>query len=332
MFLFFVLILSVLIAFFFPEIKKEAGLLKEVQPGWLIAALGGQILTYLLTGMEYKYLLSVFNTNENPGIRNLSKAAVISLCFNQTLPSAGISGNLFYFQFLQRFNISKGKIFSLVIEELLIYYASMELFIIFLLCIFKLHAWSSIPLKTTLLSGFFVYPVLGVLILLMNSTGTISRLYKKAVHTKWLKKIFKLNASEFHLNERIELGEIIKQHKQVILKAYVIKLLVSMADIFTLYVIFLGIGFTISPFFILAAYVATNIISLLPFAPGALVLYESSMTYFFVSMGIPMSPAIIVTLVYRLLSFWLPMPIGTFMYRKWLHAGHSKQPDAFAEY
>lgn len=41
-------------------------------------------------------------------------------------------------------------------------------------------------------------------------------------------------------------------------------------------------------------------------------------TAHFASAGVPPGTAIVVTLVYRFLSFWSPMPIGTFLYRQWL--------------
>lgn len=293
-------------------------MLKKIQPGWLLAAIGGQFMTYWLTGMEYLYLLKIFKLPRSPGIKQLSKAAIISLCFNQTVPSAGISGNLFYFRFLKRFNISREKILSLIIEELLIYYASMESFIIFLLCLLRLNCWHSTPLKNTLLTGMAIYPILGGIILLINRKGTLRDIYNKVKSIKWFKKKAISNEEDAYLKETIHLGLLIKNNRDLILKAYLLKLLISFADIFTLYVIFLGLGHTIPVYIISGAFIGTNIISLLPFAPGALILYESSMTYLFVSLGIPLSASIIATLVYRLLSFWLPMPAGTLLYRAWI--------------
>lgn len=317
MFLFFLLILTILFFFYFPEVKKELLLLKKVQVQWLLGALTCQLMTYIFTGQEYLILLKTYRLPKRPGIHDLSKAAIISLCFNQTVPSAGISGNLFYFQFLKRFDISRGKIFSLIIAELLIYYFSMEVFIIFLLLLFYLDAWSSVPLKTTLLSGLAIYPLLGGLIMLANKKGIFKSSYKKVMQIKWLKRILLTDQQEVHVGGHPGIGVMIKNYPFNVLKAVAFKVLITIADISTIYAIFLGIGYPTSPLYILAAIVGTNIISLLPFSPGALILYESSMTYLFVSQGIPLSPAIIATLVYRLLSFWLPIPIGTLLYRQW---------------
>lgn len=320
MFFLILLVVGILVITYFQEIKKEIFLLDKVQPVWLLAAMGGQLLTYLLTGLEYLYLLKASNLTATPRLGALAKAAVISLCFNQTVPSAGISGNLFYFRFLERYNISREEIFSLIIQELLIYYACMESFIILLLILYPIFFSSSLPVKTTLLAGLAVYPILASFIIMVKKKN----LYQKILGLKWMRKFIKQKQA---IDVNTEIWQTIKSNKIIILKAYLIKSLVTLADIITLSTIFEGIGYSISPIIILAAYIGTNIISLLPFSPGALILYESSMSYLLVSMGIMLSPAVITTLVYRLLSFWLPIPVGTFLYKKWLTAqppaGHS---------
>src|SRR5436190_4014577 len=60
----------------------------------------------------------------------------------------------------------------------------------------------------------------------------------------------------------------------------------------------------------------TKIISILPVSPGALILFEGSMTFFFAGMGIGVSVAVIVTLLYRALSFWSPIFLGLVLYKK----------------
>ncbi|HEY6063496.1 MAG TPA: hypothetical protein VIV35_07795, partial [Chitinophagaceae bacterium] len=46
------------------------------------------------------------------------------------------------------------------------------------------------------------------------------------------------------------------------------------------------------------------------------ILYEGSMTFFYVHFGVPVAVAAVATLLYRALSFWLPIPVGFFLYRR----------------
>jgi uncharacterized protein (TIRG00374 family) len=126
-----------------------------------------------------------------------------------------------------------------------------------------------------------------------------------------------MNESDILGNE-ILLWPLIKSNLPMATRVFFLQLAVIAADGFTLYVLFLGMNQPISPFIVLLALICTKVISLIPFLPGSLVLYESSMSFFFASAGVPPGTAIVVTLVYRFLSFWCPIPIGTFLYRHWL--------------
>jgi uncharacterized protein (TIRG00374 family) len=89
-----------------------------------------------------------------------------------------------------------------------------------------------------------------------------------------------------------------------------------LADAFTIFALFHGLGVSTSFLVAFIAYLLARIISLLPISPGALIIYESSMTYFLTRLGAPLGTSILVTLLFRFLSFWMPMPVGFFLFRK----------------
>jgi uncharacterized membrane protein YbhN (UPF0104 family) len=106
--LFFIILSVLLIVFviyYFPEIRKEIRMLKKVNIYWLIAAIISQFLTYFFTAFIYRFLLAAHKLKPAPGLWDLLKASLISLFFNQTVPSAGVSGNTFIFNFLSKLNI-----------------------------------------------------------------------------------------------------------------------------------------------------------------------------------------------------------------------------------
>lgn len=322
LFFIFISISLIFIIIYSPEIKKELALLRKVTPFWLIAALFGQVMTYIFTAFVYLVLLKIFKVHQTPPLKDLFKASIISLFFNQTIPSAGISGNTFFFHFLARFNISKKTIISLILGELLVFYAAMETIIVTLLLLCLIVIREMKIYKNTLAAGLIVYLGFAVAVMLAGRKNTLNRIYEKATKSKFVRKalqrIGRRVATERHSAKEIQLSEIIKNNKPQLASAFLLQLLVVAADGFTLYVIFLGVGHPVSPLIILLAFICTKIISLLPFLPGALLLYESSMSFFLTNAGIPIGIAIIATLVYRMLSFWLPMPVGAFLYRKWL--------------
>jgi uncharacterized protein (TIRG00374 family) len=311
-----------LVVYYFAGIKKELLLLQKVNPYWLIAAVYGQFMTYFFTALIYLFLLRAYKLPQLPGLWDMLKASIVSLLFNQTVPSAGVSGNTFFFNFLARFNISKKQIISLILAELLIFYAAMELIIVSLLiaCMFVYRSFYTF--KGTLTAGIIVYLAFGLVIALAGRKNMLNLLYEKVIKIRVIKKILQRiskKISDEPISEKeIQVSALMKKNKPIVVKAFLFQLLVVAADSFTLYVLFLGIGYPVSAFIVLLTLISTKIISILPFLPGSLVLYESSMSFLFASAGVPVGTAIVVTLVYRLLSFWFPMLPGTLFYRKWL--------------
>lgn len=309
------------VIYYFSEIKQQFQLLDQVNALWLIAAIFAQLLTYIFTAAIYFSLLDAQKWQKSPGIHDLIEASFISLFISQTVPSAGISGNIFIFNFLGKFDLGVTKITSLILTELLTSYTALQVLIIFLLAAHRQDEEFNI-FTVTLLAGFGAYLLFEILVSLAGKKGSLELFFKKTKQVKFTQKVFE----EYHqritqeniTNRNVHLLHFLKQNKRSIVKAFLFQLLVIAADAATVYVLFLGLGTPVSAYVALLSLVCTRIISLVPFLPGSLFLYESSMTFLFASLGVPLGIAIIVTLVFRLLSFWFPMPVGLLLYRKWL--------------
>lgn len=323
LFIIFSALIFIFVVYYFSEIKTEVKLLEKVNVYWLAAALLSQVATYFFTALIYRFLLGAHRLRHLPGVWALLKASVISLFFNQTVPSAGISGNTYFFNFLTKLNIRISQILSVILAELLIFYAAMEVIIILLLAACFTNYKVPHVFTITLWAGLAIYLFFGTLISLAGKKRFIDRLYNNIQKIKFLKKIFKKVIQNIRhqglLKEEVNLMIFIKSNKKTVIKVFLFQLLVFVSDGFTLYALFWGVGFPVSSMVVLFSLMSTRIISILPFLPGALILYESSMSFFFVSLYVPLATAVIVTLLFRLLSFWFPIPIGLFLYRRWLH-------------
>lgn len=321
LFIIFSALIFIFVVYYFSEIKTEVKLLKKVNVYWLVVALLSQFATYFFTALIYRFLLGAQRLEHLPGVWALLKASVISLFFNQTVPSAGISGNTYFFHFLTKLNIRVSQILSVILAELLIFYAAVEVIILFLLVTCYINYRVPHAFIITLWAGVAVYLVFGTLISLVGRKKFINRLYEKIQKVRFLKKRFERviqNIQRQGLSkEEVNLLIFLKNNKKAVVKVFLFQLLVFVSDGFTVYALFSGVGFPVSPMVVLLGLISTRIVAVLPFLPGALILFESSMSFFFVSLGIPLATAVIVTLLFRLLSFWFPIPIGLFLYRRW---------------
>jgi uncharacterized protein (TIRG00374 family) len=61
---------------------------------------------------------------------------------------------------------------------------------------------------------------------------------------------------------------------------------------------------------VLLAYIASSVLGMIPITPGGLGLVEAGLAATLVWAGLPASNAALVTLAYRLVSFWLPLAAG----------------------
>jgi len=318
--LLFSLIIFGFVIYYFSEIRQEFRLLKKINFYWLLVAAIAQLGTYFFTALIYRILLKIFNVDKLPGIMQLSKVSVISLFFNQTIPSAGISGNTFLYNFLKKKNVPVPTIVSLILTELLSFYVVIEIIILlFLVLSFILKL--PVAFHSVFIGGALVYLTFGVAVIFVSTKKSFNVLRQKLGKIKFVQKFFDRLSSDLDkmktTDHRLRLSIFEKGKAKPILIVLLFQLLVFVTDAFTIFSLFYGLGIPVSFLFVALALIGSKIISILPFSPGALILYESSMTYFFVSLGIPLGSSLIVTLVYRLLSFWLPIPAGLILYRQW---------------
>jgi uncharacterized protein (TIRG00374 family) len=75
-----------------------------------------------------------------------------------------------------------------------------------------------------------------------------------------------------------------------------------------------AVGARPDPSLVLLAYVAGALLALIPITPGGLGFVEAGLTGMLTAAGVGAQDALVSTLAYRLVSFWLPMPAGGIAY------------------
>jgi putative heme transporter len=90
-----------------------------------------------------------------------------------------------------------------------------------------------------------------------------------------------------------------------------------MFDYATLVAALLAVGAHIRPSLVLVAYVGAVALGLVPITPGGLGFVETGLTSLLVLAGVPTDQALAGTLLYRLASYWLPIPLGAVAWAGW---------------
>ena len=68
---------------------------------------------------------------------------------------------------------------------------------------------------------------------------------------------------------------------------------------------------------VLLAYVVAMALAIVPITPGGLGFVETGLTGALVLAGVDANSAVVATLLYRLMSFWLPIPVGALAWGTW---------------
>ena len=306
----------------FKGLEKDFLLLEKVRPWWLLAALLAQLTTYFAAALIYRMLLPARYRNGLQHFASLVRASVVALFFNQTVPSASLSGGVFVYRFLRQWRLPPARVLLAILSELFVYYLAVEILLLGLL-LSGLTFFSVKHIFLIILSlGLLVYPALGIILLSVSQKNLLPSLYAKLSRIRFVQRKIKSQIDEPENTDQLQMHtsvlRYLKANKTTGVNAILLQLFILLADALTIYALFHGLGVHVGLYTVLLVMCCTQIISLLPFLPGSLLLYESSMSWFFANLLVPPGTAIVVTMLYRLLSFWMPMPFGLLFYRKWV--------------
>lgn len=81
-------------------------------------------------------------------------------------------------------------------------------------------------------------------------------------------------------------------------------------DFLALYASVLAVGVHLHAGLVLFAFVVASSLAMIPITPGGLGFVESGLTGVLTLAGVPFDQAVLATLLYRVFSYWLPMPTG----------------------
>ncbi len=69
-----------------------------------------------------------------------------------------------------------------------------------------------------------------------------------------------------------------------------------------------------NPSLVLLAYAVAGLLALIPITPGGLGIVEAGLSALLILAGVPAGDAVVATLAYRIISYWLPILVGPFAY------------------
>ncbi len=332
-FYFITLAALIVIASKFSELKLLKEIFLKSNIYWLVGVIITQFLAYYSVALNYRDVLRVKDLEVS--VHELFPVTFAVQFLNQALPSATLSGQAFFIQYLKKYKLSIAEGIGRAIIELMTLFSAFGIFfIISSLLMFHSGALAIHPEINLLIYLFLFFGIifLGIFFILQKRhRGRLTHWIIRRLHG-YFEKNHKNNPTEhvamildqFRSNVNLE---VLKKHQKYFFSAMFWQGVNLLLNIITLYLIALAIDMPISFSVAFIALTLTKFVSMVSFVPGAFGVFEGSMTLILISFGTPASAAFAMTIILRAFTFWFPMPIGWILFKRISRRQELDSPD-----
>lgn len=290
---------------------------------WLILIIPLQIINFFSAGKYYQTYLKAMG--ENVTAKNMFSVALEINFVNLVLPSGGVSGFGYLNMRLKQFGVSSSKSTLLQVSRHSLTFLSFIIYLLF--AMFMLVIFGSVNRIMIAISMAIIMLVIVAVTLALYLISSSSRI-KKFVSAlpnvinwafnkfKRIKKptidIEKLEKSldDFH-DDYVQ----IMQDRKNLKEPFKWTMLMNLTELSTIFVVYLAFGSLVNPGAIIIAYAFASLAGLVAVFPGGVGVYEGLMTAIMASAGIPNALALSATLVYRVCTMVIFIPIGFILYQ-----------------
>lgn len=315
------------------ELKSLRDVFAQSDFFWLLAIILAQWLSYHFWALNYQEVLHVKGLRMP--VMELFPMVLIVQFINQAIPSANVAGQAFFIFHLRKYNVPPLDGISRAILELATLYVAFGLLFILATVIMIFQGVGVLhPVFLTIFAIFAFFVVLfAIIFIALQRSGSRSK------SLAWL-----INRLD-HVFDRLGIGALIgsnisgegghisllvgqfretlnlhflREHWRVLARALWWQLLYLCMNALTIYFTCYALSIPISMAAAFVIFMFTKMIFMIAFVPGGIGIYEFVMTLLLVAYGIPTGTSLSITLLSRLFTFWLPLPIGWYLYRRYM--------------
>jgi P-type Mg2+ transporter len=299
----------------FSEAQQIAHIAQRAQPWWLLLALLLQVLTYLSQGEIWKAIGDSASFRLSRGLT--FRLSLAKLFIDQALPSAGISGTAAVAKHLEQRGMRKPAVMASVVVNIISYFGT---YIVLLLLALLLPVPGSATTHAALMlaTTIFIAGSLALVLVLFMLPGRAGRIVGYLSRLRSLQTF----AKSFHEAD----AKLVRQPR-LLLTACVFQATIIGLDAATIWAIVKALGADASGAAVFSSFMISNLFRTLGVLPGGLGAFETSSVLTLQLVGVPLPVALSSTLLFRGLSFWLPMIPGMWLSRQLFGAdkGHAQQ-------
>jgi Mg2+-importing ATPase len=294
-----VLATVIYVALHFSEEQALVEMFRQAEPWWALAAVLLQAGTYLSQGEVWRTVLRAGGYHLPLG--NAYRLSLAKLFVDQVLPTGGISGATVVARALETTGIPLGVVMASLVMSLVSYYAAYVLSLIAALGIttFGGHStWLIVALS-----------VLSIVFAMGLSSAVVTLSGRK--RGRILAPLYRLPLARRALALLKVADPRLVRNPRLVARAAAWQLLIVMLDAGSLWMLVRAVGSSAaSPASVFAAFMVASLLRTVGFVPAGLGTFEAASVYTLKLAGVPLAQALSATLLFRGLSFWLPMLPG----------------------
>lgn len=303
-------------ALHFSEAQAFVGLAEQVKPGWFLLALLLQAGTYLAQGEIWRI---VGRAARQPlPLLAAYELSLSKLFIDQALPSSGISGTVLLARALEARDMPQPVVMAGVVINLASYNAVyvISLGVALLITIVRHQANPLVEMTSILFLLYGATVTLATLAFAGRRATLVRKMFRRLRLLEPVIRVFE--GADTHLAHNLHL----------LLQAGACQLGIVLLDAATVWVLLFSLG-VIAPFSgVFASFMLSSLFRTIGLLPGGLGTFEATSVLTLKLVGVPLPAALSATLLFRGLSFWLPMLPGLWFSRR-LMLQHPDKIDPF---
>ena len=287
----------------FTENKAFFELLSRAQPMWLFVAAGLQAATYVVEGIVWRQISAAAGFNLRLG--SVAKISIAKLFVDQAIPSGGLSGSVMTASALESKRIPEPIIAAAVSLERASGYGAYVIGVLAALVLGATHG----PLR----AGVFIAAGLFTLFAVSMSTGIVALAGSRWKMPKLLKRIKPLAALVKFVQHA---DKHLVRNPLYLSVAVGLQLLIIALDTSTMLAVIHSLRGEIPATGVFVSFMISSLFRTIGFMPGGLGTFEATSVLTLRMFGATLALALSATLLFRGLSYWLPMLPGMYFARR----------------
>lgn len=291
--------------------------LRRVDLGWLLLAALLQIPTYLGVGATYRLTSGALRAPVP--LWPSTKMAVVNLFVNSAIPSAGLSGNFFLVKMMTARGVPGGTATLVVILERVFYFLALAAFSAAVIGLSivqtgaSVEGWRREIVALVVIAAIGVGLAVGVQRMLRHPREAAKRVVGWIERAPaWVRRRIDARALIGDADRVAEAGGLAALRGRLLVWLFLCEAAVFVFDALTLWALFRGVGAPISLQTAALGYTLATVFAQVVVIPGTL---EVGLAGVLAGLGVRTGTALVVTLLFHLLSLWAVLPFGWIFYR-----------------